>query len=143
MDHHVISAAEHPGCRTPCCPLLWIAVRGNLGSGVTYSWQTWFSKHPQRGTKQVIFSWIACAPSRLAILDVMDENTQAVGNQPFGATAVPKAVSRPPRWSIADFEIGKKLGKGRFGNVYLAREKRTKFVLALKVRARATRFPHT
>lgn len=25
-------------------------------------------------------------------------------------------------WSIADFEIGKPLGKGKFGRVYLARE---------------------
>jgi serine/threonine protein kinase len=36
-------------------------------------------------------------------------------------------------WSLDDFEIGRKLGKGRFGNVYVAREKRTKFIVALKV----------
>ncbi len=32
-----------------------------------------------------------------------------------------------------DFEIGKPLGKGKFGNVYLAREKRSKYIVALKV----------
>ena len=32
-----------------------------------------------------------------------------------------------------DFEIGRPLGKGKFGNVYLAREKRSKFIVALKV----------
>jgi serine/threonine protein kinase len=37
------------------------------------------------------------------------------------------------RWTISDFEIGKPLGQGKFGNVYLAREKNSKFVVALKV----------
>ena len=42
--------------------------------------------------------------------------------------------ARPDRrWSLSDFEIGRPLGKGKFGNVYLAREKSTKFVVALKV----------
>lgn len=36
-------------------------------------------------------------------------------------------------WSLVNFEIGRPLGRGKFGNVYLAREKETKFVLALKV----------
>lgn len=37
------------------------------------------------------------------------------------------------RWTIQDFEIGKPLGQGKFGNVYLARERNSKFVVALKV----------
>ncbi|KAF0695198.1 Aste57867_13962 [Aphanomyces stellatus] len=36
-------------------------------------------------------------------------------------------------WKLKDFEIGRPLGKGRFGNVYLAREKHSKYVVALKV----------
>jgi serine/threonine protein kinase len=36
-------------------------------------------------------------------------------------------------WQLEDFEIGKPLGKGKFGNVYLARERKTQYVLALKV----------
>ncbi|XP_077428466.1 aurora kinase A [Vanacampus margaritifer] len=36
-------------------------------------------------------------------------------------------------WSLDSFEIGRPLGKGKFGNVYLARERKTKFILALKV----------
>jgi len=36
-------------------------------------------------------------------------------------------------WKLSDFEIGKPLGKGKFGNVYLAREKRTKYIVALKM----------
>ena len=38
------------------------------------------------------------------------------------------------RWQLSDFDIGKPLGKGKFGNVYLAREKGHKFIVALKVR---------
>lgn len=37
------------------------------------------------------------------------------------------------KWELSDFEVGKPLGKGKFGRVYLAREKRTKFIVALKV----------
>ncbi|CAF0824830.1 unnamed protein product [Didymodactylos carnosus] len=36
-------------------------------------------------------------------------------------------------WSINDFEIGQPLGKGRFGYVYCGREKRTRFLVALKI----------
>ena len=28
------------------------------------------------------------------------------------------------RWVLSDFEVGKPLGRGKFGHVYLAREKR-------------------
>jgi len=41
------------------------------------------------------------------------------------------AVSK--EWSLSDFEVGKRLGRGKFGKVYLAREKRTKFMVAIKV----------
>ena len=36
-------------------------------------------------------------------------------------------------WNLQDFEIGSYLGKGKFGQVYLAREKRTRYIVALKV----------
>ncbi|DAZ93461.1 TPA: LOW QUALITY PROTEIN: hypothetical protein N0F65_006520, partial [Lagenidium giganteum] len=36
-------------------------------------------------------------------------------------------------WKLSDFDIGRPLGKGKFGNVYLAREKKSKYVVALKV----------
>ncbi|XP_075763114.1 aurora kinase C isoform X2 [Pelodiscus sinensis] len=36
-------------------------------------------------------------------------------------------------FTINDFEIGRPLGKGKFGNVYLARERDSKFIVALKV----------
>lgn len=37
-------------------------------------------------------------------------------------------------WQLEDFDIGRPLGRGKFGNVYLAREKKSKFIVALKVR---------
>lgn len=40
---------------------------------------------------------------------------------------------REEEWSINDFEIGKPLGRGKFGRVYVAREVKSKYVIALKV----------
>jgi len=37
------------------------------------------------------------------------------------------------KWTLQDFDIGRPLGKGKFGNVYLAREKASKYIVALKV----------
>ena len=37
------------------------------------------------------------------------------------------------KWALHDFEIGRPLGRGKFGDVYLARERKTKFIVALKV----------
>lgn len=37
------------------------------------------------------------------------------------------------KWALDNFEIGKALGKGKFGCVYLAREKQSRYVVALKV----------
>ncbi|KAI8928496.1 kinase-like domain-containing protein [Entophlyctis helioformis] len=37
------------------------------------------------------------------------------------------------RWSLKDFDVGRPLGKGKFGRVYLAREKHSGYVVALKI----------
>ena len=51
-----------------------------------------------------------------------------------GRGGVPETPSKlPPRqWSLKDFEIGKPLGRGKFGDVYLAREKKSKYIVAIK-----------
>lgn len=36
-------------------------------------------------------------------------------------------------WKLEDFDIGKSFGKGKFGSVYLAREKKSKYIVVLKV----------
>ena len=35
--------------------------------------------------------------------------------------------------TLSQFEVGRKLGKGRFGDVYMARDIRTGFALAIKM----------
>lgn len=63
------------------------------------------------------------------VLKPQDNNTPA-GTQPARACASPRESRR---WSLDDFDIGRPLGKGKFGNVYLAREKKSKYIVALKV----------
>ena len=36
-------------------------------------------------------------------------------------------------WTLDDFEIGKPLGRGKFGSVYLARERKSAYLIALKI----------
>jgi len=56
---------------------------------------------------------------------------------PTVASSLPRIVSgqqgQGKRWRLEDFDIGRPLGKGKFGNVYLAREKGSKYIVALKV----------
>ncbi|KAI7899949.1 kinase-like domain-containing protein [Cokeromyces recurvatus] len=49
-------------------------------------------------------------------------------------TILSDSSNRPiKQWTLDDFEVGKALGKGNFGHVYLAREKESGFIVALKV----------
>ncbi|KRT80237.1 protein kinase [Oryctes borbonicus] len=41
------------------------------------------------------------------------------------------------KWSINDFELGHRLGRGKFGRVYCAREKKSGFIVALKTLMKA------
>uniref|UniRef100_UPI00398E73CF aurora kinase A-like n=1 Tax=Pristiophorus japonicus TaxID=55135 RepID=UPI00398E73CF len=45
----------------------------------------------------------------------------------------PESQQLVKKWSIDNFDIGRPLGKGKFGNVYLARERDSQFILALKM----------
>lgn len=36
-------------------------------------------------------------------------------------------------WTKSDFELGTPLGKGKFGRVYIAREKQSKYLVAMKI----------
>lgn len=47
-----------------------------------------------------------------------------------------------PCLGIEDFEVGRALGKGKFGNVYLAREKQSKYIVALKVLSKKQLMKH-
>ena len=66
--------------------------------------------------------------------------------QPPAAALAPAPTPAPPpcpdkRWTLADFEVGKPLGRGKFGNVYLAREKHSQYLVALKVLFKARSEP--
>ncbi|KAI2656658.1 Aurora kinase B [Labeo rohita] len=59
-----------------------------------------------------------------------------ISDSVFGLLSGPGRVpvrSNSKKFSIKDFDIGRPLGKGKFGNVYLARERKLKVIVALKV----------
>ncbi|CAH1270854.1 aurora kinase C-like [Branchiostoma lanceolatum] len=64
-------------------------------------------------------------------------SNHSTGQKPAATQQSSKAESSMDRrmksWKLEDFDIGRPLGKGKFGNVYLAREKNSKFIVALKV----------
>lgn len=64
--------------------------------------------------------------------DGKDEKT--IGRRLWSPQAeiCPSGGVRGRMWSFADFDIGRKLGEGRFGKIYLARERRTKCAVVLK-----------
>ncbi len=59
--------------------------------------------------------------------------------EPHKACKLLRPFAKPCRfggdkgWSLKDFDVGKALGKGKFGRVYLAREKRSGYIVALKI----------
>lgn len=66
------------------------------------------------------------------VLKPQDNNTPA-STTTGDSASVQKDTREGKRWSLDDFDIGRPLGKGKFGNVYLARERKSKYVVALKV----------
>lgn len=65
------------------------------------------------------------------VRDNKSENAQKVFSIDTSNTS--KKNQSQKKWVLSDFDIGRPLGKGKFGNVYLAREKRSQFVIAMKV----------
>lgn len=60
-------------------------------------------------------------------------NTEAKAASFASSRSSVSSSDKDRRWQLTDFDIGKPLGRGKFGNVYLARERQTKFIIALKV----------
>ena len=62
------------------------------------------------------------------------QNSNSSSSLGYPARTPSESTSKlPPRkWSLKDFEIGKPLGRGKFGDVYLARERKSKFIVAIK-----------
>ncbi|KAK0422208.1 hypothetical protein QR680_007433 [Steinernema hermaphroditum] len=53
-----------------------------------------------------------------------DENSNAVRDD---------GQEKQKMWALEDFDIGRAVGRGKFGTVFLARDRRSKFVVAMKV----------
>ena len=53
-----------------------------------------------------------------------------MADQPRKPPIQPQTTSKR-QWSLADFDVGKPLGKGKFGRVYLAREIKVNFPIPL------------
>lgn len=69
----------------------------------------------------------ACSSSSSAV------TSKAVVPAAFPHGGGPLNVHPPRAWTLDDFEIGRPLGKGKYGSVYLAREKNSKYIVGLKV----------
>ncbi|KAK6420275.1 spindle assembly checkpoint kinase, partial [Oleoguttula sp. CCFEE 5521] len=87
---------------------------------------------PQHLTKITLPSQSAQSSSSLTALP----RSSATESRPSDSSADPlsQSIPTPPKaFHLGMFEIGKPLGKGKFGRVYLARTRSTGFVCALKV----------
>nr|XP_021180976.2 aurora kinase C [Helicoverpa armigera] len=73
---------------------------------------------------------IPAAPVSRALSAKVNENKEQQSASNIG---VGKNDDKKKSWSLSDFDLGRPLGKGKFGNVYLAREKESHYVVALKV----------
>ncbi|KAL0978911.1 hypothetical protein UPYG_G00177660 [Umbra pygmaea] len=104
QNHKPVEAHSH----TPCQPTV---------QSITQSQ----SKHPANASMSELTKSKEASVSK-------QENPQ---NRP--AKNASSSVSSKKRWVLENFDIGRPLGKGKFGNVYLARERQTMFILALKV----------
>ncbi len=63
----------------------------------------------------------------------VNESSATAAQQPILSPSLqPRKQFNAKKWTIDDFEIGKPMGRGKFGHVYRAREKRSKFIVALK-----------
>lgn len=65
------------------------------------------------------------------LLPETDENSKAVSTNTNSNSQSGKLFD-PKEWNLDRFEFGRPLGSGRFGNVYLVREKESEFVCVLK-----------
>ncbi|KAJ3037932.1 spindle assembly checkpoint kinase [Rhizophlyctis rosea] len=65
-----------------------------------------------------------------------NETTQSkdhAGEEERGTLNTNENAQPKDRWCLNDFDVGRALGKGKFGRVYLAREKRSGYIVALKI----------
>lgn len=92
------------------------------------------TRAPLKATENVEKDFKVCVTVCLYLLQsglLTESFFQAPFSSPYGPD-YPKGAEDNP-WKLSDFDIGRPLGKGKFGNVYLAREKKSKYIVALKI----------
>eukprot|EP01127_Copromyxa_protea_P023015 TRINITY_DN8506_c0_g1_i1.p1 TRINITY_DN8506_c0_g1~~TRINITY_DN8506_c0_g1_i1.p1 ORF type:complete len:333 (+),score=53.07 TRINITY_DN8506_c0_g1_i1:40-1038(+) len=80
----------------------------------------------------------SAGPSRVVPKPLQQRNVLPSVNGPHKASLTDMKLKKEEpqeakRWKVSDFEMGRRLGQGKFGNVLLAREKSSKFIVALKI----------
>jgi len=80
------------------------------------------TRHPQSAPSRKKTSRLANKTSRIETRKYKPSQDRCLINN-----------STKKKWQLNDFDIGQSLGRGKFGNVVLVREKHTKFVCALKI----------
>lgn len=79
-------------------------------------------------------SMVSVGPQRVQIPsapETTDKNAiTGPGREPVTSSS---GAAPAKKFTIHDFDIGRPLGKGKFGNVYVARDKKLNFIVALKV----------
>ncbi|XP_027864027.1 aurora kinase B [Xiphophorus couchianus] len=88
--------------------------------------------HEPRGLQRQFAPLSVTGPQRVLVKPKVDSEKSYVTG-PGRECASSSSVSPPRKLTIDNFDIGRPLGKGKFGNVYLAKEKKHQFVVALKV----------
>lgn len=78
-------------------------------------------KEPTTPSALILMSRSNARPTAVPGMKKVEENNTGTSNMSTRS------------FTIDNFEIGRPLGKGKFGNVYLAREKKSHFIVALKV----------
>mmetsp|Transcript_11131 Transcript_11131/g.25249 ORF Transcript_11131/g.25249 Transcript_11131/m.25249 type:complete len:337 (-) Transcript_11131:1317-2327(-) len=94
-----------------------------LNQPTTASSRPWNTNAKQQQQQHHVYQ------SRDAEKETFRERSGLTGNDEAAA----ERARQGKQWSLNDFEIGKPLGRGKFGAVYLAREKQSKYIVAIKV----------
>jgi aurora kinase, other len=119
---HSTQLASNPGRSN----LLKMAIQNNSDSKSTISSVTVPSQYLQTKGGNVH------SPPRKQLATVVARSSEDVALQRLSNPPL-YDQPQPKKFHLGMFEIGKPLGKGKFGRVYLARERTTGFVCALKV----------
>lgn len=78
-------------------------------------------------------TWMNHQPQQKSSFFDKTARSQAAPATSNPAEDMARRARQGQEWSLNDFEIGKPLGRGKFGSVYLAREKKSKYIVAIKV----------